>query len=304
MGLLIVAAAILVSIAAGIAAQRRRGERAEALAERMLLGVLYLLLPPLVFFNVAALELRPELGIGLALAWLAVLITGALGYLLVRSRRPRPVVGTIVVAAIAGNTGYLGYPLTAIFLGADRLGEAVVYDVAVAVPVLVLVCFAVGAAFGEKSGEDVRDRFRSFLTRNPLLPAFALALIAPETLAPPVLVELSRALVFAILPLGFFAVGVYLAASSPGLHSLRPSVDVGLAVVLRCLVAPSLLYVLALPLIELPASYLLLMAMPCGLNTLIVASAYGLDSRLAANAIAWSTALVLAAAAAAALAGL
>jgi predicted permease len=65
------------------------------------------------------------------------------------------------------------------------------------------------------------------------------------------------------------------------------------AVVLRLAVAPALLYLLSLPLIDLPSSYLLLAAMPCGINTLVVAHAYGLDMRIAAGAVAWSTAIVV-----------
>ena len=56
-------------------------------------------------------------------------------------------------------------------------------------------------------------------------------------------------------------------------------------------VAPALLYLLALPLIDLPGTYLLIIAMPCGINTLVVAHVYGLDARLAARTVAWSTAI-------------
>jgi predicted permease len=69
---------------------------------------------------------------------------------------------------------------------------------------------------------------------------------------------------------------------------------VGLVLALRLAVAPALLYLMALALIDLPDSYLLLAAMPCGINTLVVAHAYGLDMRIAAGAVAWSTAVVVA----------
>jgi predicted permease len=68
---------------------------------------------------------------------------------------------------------------------------------------------------------------------------------------------------------------------------------VTVAVVLRLAVAPVLLWLLALPLIDLPGPYLLLAAMPCGINTLLVAGVYELDRRRAAAMIAWSTTLVL-----------
>jgi predicted permease len=59
--------------------------------------------------------------------------------------------------------------------------------------------------------------------------------------------------------------------------------------------APLLLVALAAPVIDLPGPYLLLAAMPVGLNAITVAHVYGLDLRLAAGAIAWSTALAVAA---------
>ena len=297
MGLLLVTAIILAATAAGAGFERRAGARAEAVADRLLSVSLFALLPIVVFFNVVRLDFTGERAVGLALAWVALLSAGGFAYLVARRRFSRPVVGTLMVAVLAANTGYLGYPMTTIFLGRERLAEAVAYDILVAVPMLVFVCFAIGAAFGTEAGDDRRARARTFLTRNPLLPAFALALVAPDALAPAPLVDLSQGLVFALLPLGFFAVGVYLGATSPSAFSLpRPGPEIVLVLGLRLVVAPSLLFVLALPLIDLPAPYLILAAMPCGLNTLIVANAYGLDRRLAAGAIAWSTLVALVAA--------
>jgi predicted permease len=70
---------------------------------------------------------------------------------------------------------------------------------------------------------------------------------------------------------------------------------VALAVATRLLVAPALLYVLAVGLIDIPGPYLLLAAMPCGINTMVVTHAYGLDLRVSAGAVAWSTAIAVAA---------
>lgn len=303
MELLLVIAATLCAAGAGAVAERQLGARAERGSDRTLNAVLYTVLPVVVFFNVVGLELDANVAGGLALAWLALLASGGLAYLATR-HRPRPATGAVVVSVLGANTGFLGYPLVAIFLGTERLPQAVAYDLLVTVPMLVVICFAVGAAFGTEAGAGARERTRTFMVRNPLLPAFALALVAPDALAPDVLVTLSQALVFALLPVGFFAVGVHLAATSGGRFSLpRPGADIGVMVIGRLALAPLLLYLLALPLIEVPASFLLLAAMPTGLNTLLVASAFGLDRRLAAGAIAWTTLVALAVAAVAAAAG-
>ena len=69
-----------------------------------------------------------------------------------------------------------------------------------------------------------------------------------------------------------------------------------LVVALRIVVAPLALLGLATLAGGVPDAYLLQAAMPVGVNTLVVAHAYDLDETLAAAALAWSTALALAAA--------
>jgi len=163
----------------------------------------------------------------------------------------------------------------------------------------------IGAAFGDRAGESVGERLRAFVLRNPPLVAAVAALLAPASLAPHALVDASRAAVIAFVPLGFFAVGVTLAQESEeGALPFPPPMTppVASALVLRLLVAPAVLLALAAPLVHLPDAYLLMAAMPTGINTLVVAHVYGLDLRIAAGAIAWSTAIVVAAGVAAALA--
>ena len=53
---------------------------------------------------------------------------------------------------------------------------------------------------------------------------------------------------------------------------------------------------IAAPPVDLPQAFLLQAAMPCGINGLVIAHAYGLDVRTSAGAIAWSTAIAVAAA--------
>jgi len=56
------------------------------------------------------------------------------------------------------------------------------------------------------------------------------------------------------------------------------------------------LMLLAAPLIHLPPAYRLLSAMPSGLNSLVVAHAYGLDMEITAEAVTWTTTIVVLAA--------
>ena len=120
----------------------------------------------------------------------------------------------MICTVISVNSGYLGYPLTLALLGHDDLSNAVLCDVLVTGPALLLGAFAVGAAFGDRAGEGPRERVRAFFTRNPPLYAAIAGLLAPSALAPEFLVDASQALVIAILPIGFFAVGATLAENA------------------------------------------------------------------------------------------
>jgi malate permease and related proteins len=295
---LLIVAAILASTAAGVWAERRHGGRAGLLARRLLMFVLYVVLPPAIFFNLSRADLDLDAGLGIALALASLVVLAVCAWLVGNGmlRLSRPSVGALVCAVLVVNTGYLGYPTVAALLGFGALSEAVAYDVLVSMPVLLIGAFAVGAAFGDRAGEGVRERLVAFLARNPPLYAALAALVAPEALAPDVLVDASRVAIVAIMPLGFFAVGAALAAEAEeGRIGFPPRLDapVASAVALRLIAGPALLYLISLPLIDLPTTYLLLAAMPSGLNTMVVAHAYGLDLRIAASAIAWSTGIAV-----------
>jgi malate permease and related proteins len=296
--LLPIIVAIAASTAAGVWAEHRYRDRAGAVARRGLLLVLYLVLPPAIFFNLARADIDADAGLGIGLGLLALALTALTAWFIGARvlRLKRPATGALVAANLVPNSGYLGYPVVAALIGFDALGEAVAYDILVAGPGLLLGAFAVGAAFGERAGEGVHERTVAFFARNPPLYAAIAGLLAPDALAPDVLVDASRVIVVAILPLGFFAVGAALAEDAEeGAIGFPPAFDapVAAAVALRLLFAPALLYLISLPFIDLPDTYLLLAAMPCGLNTMIVAHAYGLDVRIAAGAITWSTLLAV-----------
>lgn len=301
MGAILIAATIAAAVAVGVMAERRRPLAAGLAARRALTLILYVLLPPVIFFNLASSELDVAHGVGLGLGIVAVSLAALFAWWVAsRALRLAPHrSGAVVSAVLCVNTGYLGYPLTVALLGRGQLPTAVLYDVLVSGPSLLLGAFAIGAALGTKAGESPRQRVRAFFTRNPPLYAAIAGLLAPRALAPHLLVDVSQALVVAILPIGFFAVGATLAENAE--HGVLPmppplSRPVALALVSRLAIAPALLMLLAAPLIHLPAAYRLLSAMPTGLNSMVVAHAYGLDMEITAEAVTWSTAIAVAAA--------
>ena len=212
MGVLLTVATIVLATGAGVAAESRWRGRAAELARAGLTASVFTLLPFVTFFNVARLEIDADIGFGILLGYVAIAIAAVLAWWAGRAMDlSRPTRGALITCALVANTGYLGYPLTASLLGFDALGEAVIWDLLVGAPALLLLGFAVGAAYGEKAGETPRERVRAFFTRNPPLYAAIAALLAPDALAPDALVDASRVAVIALLPIGFFAVGAILA---------------------------------------------------------------------------------------------
>jgi predicted permease len=299
MGVLLTMLLMLAGAGIGVWSEHRYPQAAVGLARRFLLVILYVLVPFVIFFNLARASISLDNAIGIALALLnltlvSIIVWFAATRLLHLSRAQT---GAVICSALVANTAYLGYPLTVALLGHDHLSTSVLYDVLVSGPALMLGAFGVAAAFGNRAGEGARERTRTFLTRNPPLYAAIAGLLVPDVLAPNVLVDASQVLAVAILPIGFFAVGATLAEGAergelPFPPPLTP--PVALAIGGRLALAPALLMVLAAPLIDLPASYRLLSAMPTGINALVVSHAYGLDNRIVAESITWSTAIVVA----------
>jgi predicted permease len=195
-----------------------------------------------------------------------------------------------------GNTGYLGIPFTAALLGFGQVGNAVAYDMLVSTALLITVGFSIGAGFGTV-GDAPRERVAAFFLRNPPLIATLLGLLAPASLAPALAVDISRAVVIAILPIGFFAVGVTLAAEAEADRAKFPprvTPPVAVGVVLKLVLPVAILFGLSSAFISVPHAYLAQAAMASGINNLVIASEYGLDRRLAAAVIAWTSAIVVA----------
>lgn len=292
---------MVLATAAGLAAERRHSDSARRLSQRMMSLLLYVVMPAVAFFNIARLEITVDVGVGLLLGWVALGTSAAIGYLVATRglKLSRPATGTLVNTAMHGNTAYLGLPLCVALLGADHLSEAVAYDVLVQLPIFLIAVAGVGATFGTAGGNSAGTRARAFFLRNPPLLATLAALVAPAALAPDVLVDATHVLVFAMLPVGFFAVGVTMGAESEqGRIPLVPRFGApeAAAIGLRLVVAPLLLLAIATPLIDLPPAYLLQAATPVGISGLVIAHAYGLDMGFAAAAIAWTTAVALVAA--------
>jgi len=290
------AAVIAAAAAAGVGAEDRLGAGAVTLARWLMAFLLWVVLPIVAFFNIAALELSVRVGAGVAYAYVALAVTLGLAYAIGTwvLRLGRPGVGALMLVSGFANTGFLGLPFVVALLGFSELPDAVAYDVLVSALALVSVGFTVGAAFGTL-GETPRARVRSFFTRNPPLYATVAGFLAPEVLAPGWAVDASQLLVLVTVPVGFFAVGVTLGSERRRKDRANPRLGaVATAVGLKIVVAPAVVLLLSMLVVDAPPAYLSQAAMASAVNVLVVADAYGLDRGLVAAGIAWSTGIVVA----------
>jgi predicted permease len=157
------------------------------------------------------------------------------------------------------------------------------------------VAISVGAARGAAVRPSSRARRRA-IVRNPPLIAVLAGLAAPEALAPDVLLDTAHVLIYATVPAAFFMVGLTLgAAAEVGVLRFPPALTppVAVAIALRLAVAPLLMIGFSALIDGVPDAYLLQAAMPAGVNSVVVAHAYGLDLKIAASAVAWTTMLVV-----------
>ncbi|MGZ6709031.1 MAG: AEC family transporter [Solirubrobacteraceae bacterium] len=296
-----VLAAMLAATAAGVGAERRWGKGAERLVRRVMDALLYGLMPFVTFFVVARLHVTAAVGAGLAYGYVATGAAALAGWFVGTRvlRLERPAVGVLMLCGLAANCGYLGVPLVATLLGSGQLGAAVAWDTTVNGPMIFVFGFAIGAAFGTRAGSTRRQRVRAYLGRNPALIALILGLVVPDSFSPDPLWHLARVAAIAQLPIAFFVLGVFLMGErEDGALDFPPRMTPALATALgvRLLVAPAIVVALSLLLVGAPRAYLVESAMPCAINTVMIAHVYGLDVRLAAAAVAWSTAIVAVAA--------
>ena len=289
---------IILSTLVGIFAERRWPDRAGIGSRKSLLILLYVVLPPVIFENLAHADFELGAGIGLALGLVSVMLVGLAAWAIAVPllKLPPPVAGAMICCSILSNTTYLGYPMVLTLMGGHQLSQGVIFDVVVSGTALFLFAFAVGATFGTKAGETPKERVRAFFFKNPLLAAAVLGLLAPKWMAPDLLVDISRVVVTLIMPVGFFAVGAVLAEEERlGAITLPPKLHkpIGGVIFTRLILSPALLFVMAMPFSGIPKSFYLMAAMPTGLNSMIVSHAYGLDLRTCAESVVYTTAIVI-----------
>jgi hypothetical protein len=248
--------------------------------------VIYLSLPALIFQTVRNSPWRWEMLKMPLVAWTAMVLCLSLAWLVGRMLiSQKELLGSFILVAAVGNTGYLGYPLTLELLGEEGFFRAIFYDLFGTALFIFTVGIAIAEFFG-KSDKKV-NKLKKLLTFPPLISLF-LGLFFSGISLPPWLEIFIERLGQAAIPLILISVGLSLEFGrvKPYLY-LFPFVLISKLLLSPLIVSFFGKYVLSEPLAFKVA--LLESSMPTALLTLVIGIDFGLESKFIASTIVLAT---------------
>ncbi|MEA5450772.1 AEC family transporter [Leptolyngbya sp. CCNP1308] len=248
-------------------------------------------------------DLSGNLYLAPVVAWAAILLGLLCSRLWIRADQEpwaRPTQGSFSLAAMLGNTGYIGYPVVLLLpqLGVSVFGWALFYD---ALGTL-LGSYGLGAILAAEMGGQDRNpslpwqrqwstRLRA-VVQNPIILAFGLGL-GLKAIALPAWLDLGLyQFAWAIVVLSLVLMGLRIQQLSSWQHLNRAAI----AVVIKMLVLPLAvgLGLTALGVDGPPRLVMILQAgMPCAFSNLVLAEAYDLDRDLSVTCVGLSSASLL-----------
>lgn len=243
--------------------------------------IVYVGLPAFIFRAVHGADLGPELWRVVAISWLTFAVMLGIAWVLARLRaKASPRRGAFLLAVTFGNTGFIGYPVTAALLGATAVPLAVFSDVFGTVFALVLVGIPIAARLG--SGKARVNLVRELLT-FPAVVALVAGLAMRSVVLPNAVSSGLDMLATIVAPLIMLSVGLALKPRTLA----KGAVDLALVAMLRLAVAPLIAIVAGDAFLagETMRVAALQAGMPTMMLTLAVGERFGLDTDFIASAI-------------------
>ncbi|HEY9888395.1 MAG TPA: AEC family transporter, partial [Candidatus Obscuribacterales bacterium] len=229
-------------------------------------------------------------GLSLALAW---------GWLRGWGRSwSEPTKGTFLLAAMVGNTGYIGYAVVLLLpsLGIAYFGWAIFYDLLGTLFTAYGVGVIIGANYGRGvgAGRSLSPWYQSFAVvfKAPTIPSFLLGLLLRAVAFPPWLDASLRGFAWAMVMLSLALMGMRL-QQLRSWGKLPPAIA---ATVIRMVIAPALvgLCLTGVGLEGAPRLVMVLQAgMPSAFATLVLTETFNLDRDLAVTTVGFSSLVLL-----------
>lgn len=242
-------------------------------------------------------SLSGQIWIAPAFAYLAILLGAFLAWLGIKGQAyfrntvpQAPTQASLILAAMLGNTGYLGFPITLAILGKEYFAWALFYDLLGSFP----GAYGLGVLIAARFGGGVQNRWQIIkaILINPALWSFGFGLLVREATIPTVVEFCLEKFAWSSVALSLVLIGMRLGL----LKSWRSLPQAGMSLGIKMLLVPLILGSI-LPLFGLTGStakvIVLQMAMPPAFGTLVIAETFNLDRDLAVTALAVGAILLL-----------
>lgn len=238
-------------------------------------------------------DLSGPIWIAPVFAWVAILLGAGLAWAWINwqaylKKMPKtswsqPTQGSFLLAAMVGNTGYLGYPVTLAFVGTQYFAFALFYDLLGTT----LGAYGLGVALAARFGRGAQShrQLAQAILINPALWSFGFGLGFRQVPLPRLAEVSLHGLAWTIVALSLVLIGMRLSQLNSW-HSLpRASISLGIKMLLVPLILGSSLSLFGVT--GPPQMVIVLqMAMPPAFATLVLAEAYNLDRDLAVTSLA------------------
>ncbi|GAA6617460.1 AEC family transporter [Scytonema sp. NUACC26] len=242
-------------------------------------------------------DLSGPIWIAPAIAYLAILLGAFLAWLgikgqaqLTNTTPQKSTQGSFILAAMVGNTGYIGYPVTLSIVGTQYFAWALFYDLLGSTIGAYGLGVALAARFGN-TAQSYKQVLQAILI-NPALWSFGFGFFLRQVRIPQPVDFLLDKLAWFSVTLSLVLIGMRLSKLNSWHSFPRATISVGI----KMLVVP-LLISTVIPLFGLTGAVaqviLLQMAMPPAFATLVLAETFNLDRDLAVTSLAMGTVLLL-----------
>lgn len=208
--------------------------------------------------------------------------------LTVPSSWSQPTQGSFILAAMVGNTGYIGYPVTLAVVGKQYFAFALFYDLLGTT----LAAYGLGVVLAAHFGRSVHNRQLDAILINPTLWSFGFGLALREQPLPSTVEVILYRLAWTGVALSLVLIGMRLSKLNSWNSLPRALISLGIKMLLVPLILGSTLSLFGLT-GSTQLVIVLQMAMPPAFATLVIAEAYNLDRDLTVTALAAGSAGLL-----------
>ncbi len=220
-------------------------------------------------------------------AWVAILLGAGLAWLWLERVSDGTEVsttkGSFILAAMVGNTGYLGFPITLALVGEKYFGWALFYDMLGSL----LGAYGLGVVLAARFGKGMEGygKLWQSLAINPALWSLGFGLVFRQVPLPPLAENILTGFAWGALYLALILIGMRLSQLKSWGKIRLVAVSLGIKMLLIPLVLGMGLWLLGIRDGAL-LTIVLEMGMPPAFATLVIAEVYDLDRELAVTALA------------------